>query len=498
MGLIISSFIIMLIIEHNLVKVKSEEIKSEEKIFVTIENEFLSEVFDTVICDLEYLTETFDEDNSYENWKIFSAKNKIYDQIRFINKYGIEKIRINYDKSGSIVIPKFYLKNVTRSYYFEKTSNLKEGQVFVSQLDLNVENGKVQRQKPIIRFCTPVYNNGFQGIIVLNYSAQYLLDKIRDIAINSNGIVYLLNDKGYFLSSNDPDEEWGFMYEDKKDLTFYNRFPKEWEMMSGSGDIVTKNGLFTYTDIDINKKYEFNDSRLGHEIFYNEGNWKLVSYVNADSANGYYISNNIFSMIKHIITTKFYNIFLFIIVSFIITLLIIKNKISMLKIKYIYEFDSMTDVYNRRAGFMRLGRCITSIITNKNIALCFIDVNGLKEVNDKFGHNVGDELIITVVKKIKEMIRENDFVIRLGGDEFLIVLPRTLKEDAEKVWDRITQSYEEINTIEKRPYLISVSHGMAEINNIINEDGLEKLITQADDKMYEEKRIIKQNIRIIR
>jgi diguanylate cyclase (GGDEF)-like protein len=176
--------------------------------------------------------------------------------------------------------------------------------------------------------------------------------------------------------------------------------------------------------------------------------------------------------------------------------LVIKNQSSIQKIKYIYEFDPMTDTYNRRAGYLRLDKHIKNITAQ--IALCFIDVNGLKEINDKFGHNVGDELIVTVVKKIKENIRGDDFVIRLGGDEFLIVFPKTNNDDAQSVWQRITKSYEEINDTEGRPYIISVSHGMAEINSVINEDGLEELITQADDRMYEEKRKIKQNINVIR
>jgi diguanylate cyclase (GGDEF)-like protein len=217
-----------------------------------------------------------------------------------------------------------------------------------------------------------------------------------------------------------------------------------------------------------------------------------------DSENGYYITNNILLIAKRIIKKDHHNIIYMAILSIVITLLIIKYKLSMLKIKYIYEFDSMTDVYNRRAGYMRLGKCITNIIANRIIGLCFIDVNGLKEVNDKIGHNVGDELIISVVNKIKENIREDDFIIRLGGDEFLIVLPRTSKDDAEKVWERITKSYEEINAKEERPYIISVSHGMAEIHNTVSEDGLEELITQADDRMYEEKREIKAYINVIR
>ncbi|MBN7575342.1 hypothetical protein C1H57_09175 [Clostridium sp. 2-1] len=65
----------------------------------------------------------------------------------------------------------------------------------------------------------------------------------------------------------------------------------------------------------------------------------------------------------------------------------------------------------------------------KNIVLCFVDVDRLKIANDTFGHEEGDNLLINVTNILKESIRKTDFIIRLGGDEFLIVFPNiTMKE----------------------------------------------------------------------
>jgi diguanylate cyclase (GGDEF)-like protein len=77
----------------------------------------------------------------------------------------------------------------------------------------------------------------------------------------------------------------------------------------------------------------------------------------------------------------------------------------------------------------------------RNLTLCFMDLNGLKEVNDKLGHANGDEMLITIVRAIMQEIRQSDFVVRMGGDEFLVVLPDANIEQGEIVWQRIQKRY---------------------------------------------------------
>lgn len=162
----------------------------------------------------------------------------------------------------------------------------------------------------------------------------------------------------------------------------------------------------------------------------------------------------------------------------------------------IMMFDQLTKVYNRRAGLAKLNNmvCVESKKHCKT-SLCFIDINGLKEVNDILGHEKGDELIVSTAECIKKTVRDNDFVIRMGGDEFLIVLNGIGAKDAEKVWDRIKYCYEEINKTGNRPYIINVSHGIAQYDSNakhIEGQDIEQLIKLADERMYEEKRYLKE------
>lgn len=152
--------------------------------------------------------------------------------------------------------------------------------------------------------------------------------------------------------------------------------------------------------------------------------------------------------------------------------------------------------FNRRSGLSKLSRMLQyDNRRHLKMSLCFIDINGLKEVNDQLGHQFGDELIVSAVEGIKHEIREEDFIIRMGGDEFLVVFNGIDQDLAEKVWERINHRYEQINLDEGRRYNISVSHGIVDFgSNEISE--VESLIKSADDKMYAEKKYIKEELKI--
>ncbi len=159
-------------------------------------------------------------------------------------------------------------------------------------------------------------------------------------------------------------------------------------------------------------------------------------------------------------------------------------------------YDQLTKSFNRRSGLARLNRIIQLDITRHlKLSFCFIDINGLKEVNDRLGHKYGDELIVSVVECIKKEIRDEDFIIRMGGDEFLIVFNGIDEEISEKVWERILKRYQYINEQEGRLYLISVSHGIVTCDKFEKVD-IEFLIKNADDKMYAEKKYIKETLKV--
>ncbi len=124
------------------------------------------------------------------------------------------------------------------------------------------------------------------------------------------------------------------------------------------------------------------------------------------------------------------------------------------RIEYLSFHDDLTGLYNRRFYEEDIKR----IDTKRNLPLSLImgDVNGLKLINDSFGHKVGDELLTKAAEVIKQICRSDDIAARLGGDEFVIALPKTNAIQAAEVITRIKQrlSLERINGLE-----ISISFG---------------------------------------
>lgn len=150
--------------------------------------------------------------------------------------------------------------------------------------------------------------------------------------------------------------------------------------------------------------------------------------------------------------------------------------------------DPLTGIANRRTGILFLDNHMRLARRKGNrLAVCFVDIDGLKKANDRYGHHIGDELIRNTGRIIADSLRESDLVCRMGGDEFLLVFPDTTVEQAMDIWKRIQARVADHNSGTDRPHRIGLSHGYAEYDpngNITSDD----LITMADMKMYREKK----------
>lgn len=157
--------------------------------------------------------------------------------------------------------------------------------------------------------------------------------------------------------------------------------------------------------------------------------------------------------------------------------------------------DDMTDLFNRRIGLEFLEKeCNQAILAKQDLTICFIDIDGLKNVNDIYGHSAGDYLIKTVASLIKQFIGEKDMACRLGGDEFLIIFNNCNKQKAQETCYRIKYEANNLNKMNLNPYSISISHGLAEFNEI-PEKSIDYFINTADKRMYDEKRKLKEKRR---
>ena len=150
------------------------------------------------------------------------------------------------------------------------------------------------------------------------------------------------------------------------------------------------------------------------------------------------------------------------------------------EVLYLSYHDQLTGLYNRRFYEEELRRLDVS--RNLPITLVLADVNGLKLTNDAFGHLAGDRLLIRTAEILTQECRKGDLIARIGGDEFVILLPRTGTEEAERVIKRIKRALaaEQLgNTV------LSVSFGAATKLSMSQE--MENIFIEAENTMYRNK-----------
>ena len=149
--------------------------------------------------------------------------------------------------------------------------------------------------------------------------------------------------------------------------------------------------------------------------------------------------------------------------------------------------DELTGLYNRR-GFMamaerqmRLGRR-----TGRGMLLFMMDVDGLKQINDSFGHLEGDRVLKRTAEVLEETFRDSDVIARQGGDEFAVLAIEAAGHSERTIQARLFDGLDSINA-EQSHYEISLSLGFARFDPR-NCTSIEKLMAKADQAMYEQKR----------
>lgn len=148
--------------------------------------------------------------------------------------------------------------------------------------------------------------------------------------------------------------------------------------------------------------------------------------------------------------------------------------------------DSLLSIPNRR-GFMRELEVLIGRVSRygESAAMLFVDIDGLKRINDSFGHKAGDEALIEVAKALTDGVRRSDYVGRLGGDEFGVLLAHATEESARETAGRLTERIQAAKTrCDGNDVSLGVAIGMTAI---LPDDSPESAIARADQAMYREK-----------
>ncbi len=497
----------MIVFYRSEVRTHLSNLKIQETYGIELQSLFIEDTLDSIIADLlfvsqqnelkEYLTNKKSDslDKIALEYIVAAKQKKIYDQIRFIDKSGLEIVRVNYNQGFPAKVAKDKLQWKQHRYYFKDTYALEKGAIFMSPFDLNIDNGTIEQPfKPMIRFGTPVFDsfNQKRGVVMINYLGKTIFNKILESESVSVGQTMLLNSDGYWLFSPTPNQAWGFMFNDKQQV-FGNLHPEIWQeiRVKENGQITNVEGLFTFKTIYPFKKgspvrttgfrktiYE-NEAANPHNLY----RWHLVSLVPSESLNSYSQKLRMKSLAFGA------GILLFVAAgSWIIALGVTKRHIYQAQLKEMALYDPLTELPNRRLFFDRLSMILEVSRRNKQMfGIVYMDLDGFKNVNDSLGHEAGDELLCKIAQLLNVTFRKSDTIARLGGDEFAIIIGELdSAKEAETVAEKLLSTLAKSNQFTAGNVNVGASIGISLFP--VDSDEAEELVRLADKSMYISKR----------
>ncbi|MES9925833.1 MAG: sensor domain-containing diguanylate cyclase [Candidatus Thiodiazotropha endolucinida] len=483
--------------ELQTIKIREESaLKSASALTSTLFKQKLSDLL--VLVEGEIMRQYLHNDN-IQTWtqvtrefSLLARRKPKYVQIRLMDTDGKEVVRVNNKNEGPNIVPKSQLQDKSDRYYFKEAITFNQGDIYISPLDLNMEQGVIEEPiVPTIRFATPVYD-GYgtkRGILIINYTPAELLDKIEDIFDTLAGDTIMLNSDGYWLMGVDDEKLWGFMYGSEE--TFSSEQPEVWKAIekNKNGSVTTDTGLYIFQ-----RAYPLNRAGLGsveniqlrpdadqprRQDLY----WIYVSHISKE------LLNDLSSIPIYISTIIYLLQFITIgLISGVFAKKAVKKKFASIKLQQHATTDELTGLSNRRelhkTAEMEFKRAYRF---NRDYSILMIDLDNFKEINDSYGHSMGDEVLKHNANICLNSTRTEDLLARYGGEEFVMLLPETNIEGARQLAERICQDVREQPFDSGRgPIAVTVSIGVSEIDP--DDISYSNILERADTALYQAKR----------
>ncbi|RNE88912.1 diguanylate cyclase domain-containing protein [Marichromatium sp. AB31] len=425
-----------------------------------------------------------------DEYLAFSTLKGVYDQLRFLDLEGRERVRVNYNDGAPAVVRNADLQDKHHRYYFTASLALRRGQVYVSPFDLNIEHGGLERPlKPMIRLGTPVFDavGNKRGVVLINYLGKHLLDRLATAGAAMSGELALLNADGYWMLSPRKDDTWGFMIPERAARRFDNDYPREWALLRAheQGQVRTDNGLFTFAEL-----HPLEPGRrlgVGHLARTAPGTeryvWYLVSQVPAAV-----IEHHTGGLLTRLLMLGAGVLLVIAVGSWYLALGIIRRRLYESLLVTLAHYDRLTGLPNRTLFFDRLERLHESAMRyGRRYGLLYLDLDGFKQVNDTFGHHAGDRLLEQVAVLLRQGVRRADTVARLGGDEFAILLSEVGDADAaHQFGNKLITLIGDAEQLHYQGVRVGASAGIAIYPD--HASSPELLVRRADQAMYAAKK----------
>jgi len=464
----------------------------------------------------------------------FARSNKEYLQLRLLDIDGNEVIRIN-NNNGPVAVKMPELQNKSDRYYFTQSLKLKANNIYKSEIDLNVENGKIEiPYMPTVRYSIPVVvDSKIEYFVILNLNLNVLIDQLdKESYENGYDKTLIFEGEGYYIMHYDSSKEWGNTQNLGTRYGFNKDHSEIYERLYESNLIrfdthentivawkkITIESLENkefYTAVEIETQLFFNSIQSFNERFLIQ----IILYIAIVFVSGIvfttFVTKPIYIIMEAIseIAKGNFNVAFEVGSNSEMQALAYEIKKMSYELESMYrdmekrvrhrtmeleeanvamkamaETDPLTGLYNRHF-FNKYSLRLEKGDFN-NIIILIIDVNDFKYINDHYGHNTGDDILIEIARMLKKATRDTDFVVRYGGDEFLVILYNCDNEVADLYINRVNNLINEFNHESRL-----IDHNLDISLGYESYDGsghILEAINSADEKMYKNKQKIKK------
>ena len=374
--------------------------------------------------------------------------------------------------------------SILNSLVTDTTHSLQKGErnSFQNALDQVVTLQNVQSVSLYARNNLMTYKSG-----ELSVGLPFLKNK--DKLINPNEKLYIQTNGSYIR------DDWSFKDSDMKNHDLTVQTNKVFQNI--------KSKKCSACHYELNQNLHFDSENKAHSVdkdkskFYYQipveprcigchTHWKLgesAGYLNVQMDNTKVIlqSQERFKYFFFILATI---IVLFLIIGYFITKINKQLNATQIQLKEQVNHDSMTGLHNRRYLYQISDNLINlSKRENQDMYLIMFDIDNFKSINDTYGHDVGDKVIVSLSKEVLKSIRKSDIAARWGGEEFLVLLPHTNQHGAMVLAEKIRLAIEKLH-LDEVDFTVSV--GVANFDYAEDND-IDDAIKKADEALYEAK-----------
>ncbi|MCL7754933.1 PAS domain S-box protein [Polaribacter sp. Z022] len=373
---------------NTIVKNEIEIIKSGVKNDLNAKSILVNDIYKSLAKDINIIDWAFHKEENSNNIKDFfvllSNLHANYDQVRYIDTLGQEAIRVDFDSTNTAIVKEYdKLQDKSNRYYFKNAKKLKKGEIYFSNIDLNMEHGKIEvPHNPVLRVASKIYDtkNNWTGVIVINYYMNNLFNKLKQNSSHNFADFELYNSKGFALVSKNTSKSFSHILLKSDSLALHKTEKQLWQHLkqNNQGTVNQNEAIYIYKNLTINAK-STSDVHFKDSI-----NLILVQKIDLNKVNK---SQFIYVLYKWgvLVLITVFTLFIILNIQYYNYKIHYKNKTLKRKNNQLEGLkDKLQETLHIKINELKLTeKKFYSIFNNTGIGITLIDINGKPEFSNK-------------------------------------------------------------------------------------------------------------------